>query len=277
MYLKSKPQAKRLLAAVSAIRVPFVRLALLRSRCTESRWALCLGRSRQASAGVSLALHVAIFAAILINWGWFAHNSANATPQVVAIDLVTIADRTNLTSTVTQQELETPSDEPAVPAPQSPVTAQYEMKIFPQEVSELPPKPLPKTDTGGDGSALERKAGPRDAKIGDQNIKPVGDADAMTMSVPDALLNQIARCWQPHAGQGHPVTVTLLLDMAGAVEQPPQFAETVSAADPGIEAVRYAIYTCAPYKLPTSRFEQWHRISLTFDPRLLAAGHSPHP
>jgi hypothetical protein len=36
-----------------------------------------------------------------------------------------------------------------------------------------------------------------------------------------------------------------------------------------VESVRQAIFTCAPYRLPAERYQQWHQVTLKFDARMI--------
>jgi hypothetical protein len=70
------------------------------------------------------------------------------------------------------------------------------------------------------------------------------------------------------------VQFDMFLKPDGSVAQPPQLsAESESAAAhdsftrAAAEAALRAIYTCAPYKLPADRYNQWQEITLNFDPR----------
>jgi len=116
------------------------------------------------------------------------------------------------------------------------------------------------------------------ARLADKNVKGFGPQTAMTMDLQDSLRSQIQQCWSPPVGAPHPeelvVEFELFLKPDGSVAQPPQLSaesETAVGHDSftraAAEAARRAIYTCAPYKLPGDRYNQWQDIALTFDPR----------
>ena len=91
----------------------------------------------------------------------------------------------------------------------------------------------------------------------------------MTLSVPDLLHNQIAQCWRPPPIQQRGIVAfELYLDEAGSVARPPRFIEPVgqmAATAAAVESVRRAIYTCASYRLPVDRYQQWRQVTIKFD------------
>jgi hypothetical protein len=115
------------------------------------------------------------------------------------------------------------------------------------------------------------------AKVGAHTIKGIGQQNAMTMDLVDALRNQIAQCWSPPVGAPDSrelvVDFDLFLNPDGSIAQPPQLiGNSATASSPyaraAAEAARRAIYTCAPYKLPADRYSQWREINpFHFDPR----------
>jgi hypothetical protein len=119
--------------------------------------------------------------------------------------------------------------------------------------------------------------------VGTRTVKGIGQQDAMTMDLIDALRNQIAQCWSAPVGSPHPerliVEMEVFLNADGSVAQPPQLAAdsaSAVASDPfmraAAEAAKRAIYVCAPYKLPSDRYQTWRDLDVTFDPRKMAGG-----
>lgn len=103
------------------------------------------------------------------------------------------------------------------------------------------------------------------------------------MDLVDALRNQIAQCWSAPIGSPHPerliVALEVFLNPDGSVAQPPQLdanSAAAAASDPfmraAAEAAKRAIVVCAPYKLPSDRYQTWRDLDVTFDPRKMAGG-----
>jgi hypothetical protein len=251
-------------------------------------------------------LHACIIMATMFSW---AHklDIADEAPPVVPVDLVTLADKTNIAPMVRvepkqPEQTQTPQPE-APPAPQ--VTPQDQAEAAPDTAPSeplvkgppppptivprmKPPPPKPeekkeKFDINNIAALLDKQkpaASPAaKAKTGDRNIAGIGEQNAMTMDLVDSLRNQIAQCWSPPVGAPNPeklvVVFDLFLNADGSVAQPPQLiadSAAAAASDPFVraaaEAARRAIYTCAPYKLPANRYSQWREINpFIFDPR----------
>ena len=258
-------------------------------------------RGPRVGLGVALLLHAAIVAATLFTWQ-HKLEIADQSPPTVPVDLVTIADKTNIAPTVQQMQPkpaeETPPPQPAPPTP-TPPPPQAEAAPEPAPAPPVPkpsppPKPLlkpvpaaptpappkPKSDDFADllNKLTKPAATPRNARVADRTVKGIGAMNAMTMDLVDALKNQIAQCWNPPAGAPHPERMIpvfqLFLNPDGSVAQPPQLSADSAAAaasDPfmraAAEAARRAIYTCAPYKLPADTYSTWRDITINFDPR----------
>lgn len=252
---------------------------------------------------VAVLLHAAIVAATLFSWQ-HKLEITDESPPVVPVDLVTLADKTNIMPTVQKQPKAPPREdvkppEPTPPTPAPPAPPQAE--VAPPEPAPKPletrpePKPeakpvkpatakpdaqrKPKTD---DISALLNRltspaATPPHARTADRTIRGVGAMNAMTMDLIDSLNNQIAQCWSPPVGAPHPEQLRpqfrLYLNPDGSVAQTPQLTADSSAEAAGnpfmraaVEAARRAIMTCQPYKLPADKYGTWKDITLDFDP-----------
>jgi len=143
------------------------------------------------------------------------------------------------------------------------------MKLF---LADSSTQPSPQAGEGSNSDGTPPSS-PRDAAIGDYDINKNGAGNAMTMSVADFLRNQIALCWK-YTRKAEPdiVVFELYLDGSGAIERPPRLVEPTSMTSASVEAaenVRHAIYTCAPYRLPAERYQQWRQVTLKSDPRLI--------
>jgi outer membrane biosynthesis protein TonB len=261
-------------------------------------------RSSGAPLGIAGAvmLHVGIVAATFLTWS-HRLDIQDQTP-VVPVDLVTLADKTNVTAMVKQQpkappkeEEQPPAPEPA-PTPQAAAPAPQQEEAPPPEQTEAPvklAKPLPqpkiqpvqkpeekksKFDLDNIAALLDKRAPAASsaptARAGARNIKGIGAQNAMTADLISMLASQIYRCWSPPVGAPNAgdltVSFELFLTPDGNVAQPPQLkANSVPAggesyARAAVEAARRAIYTCAPYQLPADRYGQWSDVTLNFRP-----------
>ncbi|MGH6876760.1 MAG: hypothetical protein ACREHV_05190 [Rhizomicrobium sp.] len=248
----------------------------------------------------SLALHGAIVAATLFT---VTHtlDIADQSPPVVAIDLVTIAQKTNIRATAHHARKIAPTPVPPLPrAMPTPPVPQPQAQPTPEPPKEAEPAPVPQAPPPRPAPTLKRKPAPDEQKKNfdvdkvlallnkvapAQSAAPdapqaartqhgFGAQNAMTADLQDALRSQIQPCWSPPVGAPHPerliVSFDLFLNPDGSVAQPPQLL--ANSSDPyfraAADAARRAIYTCAPYKLPADRYAQWREINpFIFDPR----------
>lgn len=252
----------------------------------------------------ALLLHAAIVGVTLVTWQ-HKLELIDESPPSVPVDLVTIADKTNITPTVDrtvkpapQDDVKPPTDTPVpTPAPPPP-TAEAAPSPLPAPTVTPKPEPAPtatvkpstkpvppdtkkpKTDDFAAllSSLTAPAATPRNAHTADRTQRGAGAMNAMTMDLIDGLKNQIQPCWSPPVGAPHPErlipTFRMFLGPDGSVAQPPQLSADsamMAAGDPfmraAVEAARRAIYTCAPYKLPADKYTTWRDITIDFDPR----------
>ncbi len=252
----------------------------------------------------AVLLHGCVIAATMFS---FAHrlDITDESPPVVPVDLVRIADKTDIAPMVQKNvEVQEPkvnpitappvvTEPPKIAPPQAeaaplPDTAPSQplvkAKVTPRVVPILKPKPpapeaKAKFDIDSLAALLDKKAAqsaPAKARVGDRDIKGFGAQSAMTMDLVDSLRSQISRCWSPPVGAPSAadlvVDFDLFLNPDGSVAQPPQLIGNSSSGNPyaraAAEAARRAIYECAPYKLPADRYSQWREINpFHFDPR----------
>ncbi len=248
-------------------------------------------------------LHGAIVAVTLFSWQ-HKLDIVDQSPPVVPVDLVTVADKTDIAPTVAKLQPPQPVEQPAPqPTPPAPVpTPPPQAEAAPEPVPSqpvlpkpaAPPRPMikpapaptpappkPKTDDFADllNKLTKPAATPRNARVAQRTVKGVGDMNAATADLRDAIRSQIAPCWSPPVGAPRPeelvVEFDLLLTPDGHVLGTPQLtadSAARAAADPytraSAEAARRAITVCAPYKLPAERYSQWREINpFHFDPR----------
>ncbi len=222
---------------------------------------------------VSALLHGGVVAALLITLTHKMDFVIEDIP-VVPVDLVTVADRTNIAPMAAPEPV-TPPPEPAMvePAPQ-PDLAAPKIDIAPNV------KPAPPMKAQSDVDKLIASLAehpPPNARAGTRNIKGVGEQSAMTADLKAILKSEVYRCWSPPVGSPHPerliVKFELFLRRDGSVAQPPQLAADSAAAvarDPymraAADAAQRAIYMCAPYSLPADRYNDWRDVLFTFYP-----------
>ena len=239
----------------------------------------------------SILFHGLIAAAALVTF-----NRNIATPEdshVVPVDLVTIADQTNV-----QAQAPKPAPEPekmdipvpareappepdmtdVEPAPVPPVP-QFDIQKEKKPPVEKPvEKPAEKKDSAVDFDKLLNKLTTPDkpvknAKQGPRVVQGIGAGNMMTADLVSALQSQIYRCWSPPTGAPNAgdlvVDYDLRLNRDGTVASLTlQTLNTNPYTRAAAEAASRAIYQCQPYRLPPDRYNLWREINpLRFDPR----------
>jgi hypothetical protein len=241
----------------------------------------------------SLLFHGLIVAALLLT---FQRNfKAPEETHVVPVDLVTIADKTDIAAQAPKppepQKMDTPPPalepppEPQMqaiePAPEPPVPKFDVEKEKPKTV-EKPPKESKKEQAEDFNALLNKLTAPdkpvKTAKTGPRVIQGIGTGNLMTADLADALRGQIYKCWSPPTGapnaQDLIVDYDLALNPDGTVGRLQMTPGTAAAAAgnsytrAAAEAASRAIYQCQPYRLPPDRYNLWREINpLRFDPR----------
>ena len=237
----------------------------------------------------SAVFHGLIFAAALFT---FSRNfDMPEDSNVVPVDLVTIADVTNVAAQAPpapepeKMDIPVPANEPP-PEPQmqdvepAPVPPMPKFDIE----KEVKPKPAPPKKTAAQDFAalLNKLTTPekpvRNAKPAERVVPGIGSGNAMTANIADALKSQIYRCWSPPTGAPDArdlvVDYALRLNPDGTVAslQLTPGTQVVAASNgytrAAAEAASRAIYQCQPYRLPPDRYNVWREINpLRFDPR----------
>jgi len=254
---------------------------------------------------VSGVLHAAVIAAATVAWP-HAIEQSEEIPSVVPVDLVTIADVTNIASSAQETpKPETPS-EPTPPQPQAAPPPPPQAEVAPpepdkpsppkveQKNASAPPNPVrprrkpapdqPKFDVDTVLAMLDKRTPkpaappPPSAKPAETTVKGLGAQDAFTMDLKDALLAQMRECWNVPVGAPNPeqliVQVRVFLAQDGSLAQPPLLepaSRAAAATNPYIrtaaEAALRAVNVCEPYKrLPPNKYDAWREIVMTFDP-----------
>src|SRR5712671_4405756 len=226
---------------------------------------------------VSGVLHVAVIAAATVAWP-HAIEQSEEIPSVVPVDLVTIADVTNIAPSAQETpKPETPS-EPTPPQPQAAPPPPPQAEVAPPEPDQ------PKFDVDTVLAMLDKRTPkpaappPPIAKPAETTVKGLGAQDAFTMDLKDALLAQMRECWNVPVGAPNPeqliVQVRVFLAQDGSLAQPPLLepaSRAAAATNPYIrtaaEAALRAVNVCEPYKrLPPNKYDAWREIVMTFDP-----------
>lgn len=217
---------------------------------------------------VAALLHAGLIAITLFTWQ-HRLDIVDETAPVVPVDLVTIADKTNVAPTVQRMQRPEPKDDvkpppqlatpTPTPAPTPPPTeaapdlaptpkpadikpAPVAKPVVKPDVAPKPAKPDKKKPKTDDFSALLNTltapaAAPRNARTADRTVRGAGAMNAETMDLIDALKNQIAQCWSPPIGAAHPEryvpTFRIALAPDGSVLQAPQLTASSPGVSPG--------------------------------------------
>ena len=269
------------------------------TRKTVTEVAFATGRAGVSTAhgprfGVALSaiFHGLIFAAAFLT---FQRNfNTPEDSHVVPVDLVTIADKTNVAAQAPPapepEKIDRPPPvldvppEPQMqavePAPEPPIPDFDVAKEKPKPVEN--PQPTKKAMQQDFNALLNKLTTPekpvKTAKQGPRVIQGVGMGNMMTVDLVTALRSQIARCWSPPTGA--PDARDLIADFdvslnpdgtVGRLQMTPGTAAAAAVngyTRAAAEAASRAIYQCQPYRLPAERYAQWREINpFNFDPR----------
>jgi outer membrane biosynthesis protein TonB len=142
----------------------------------------------------------------------------------------------------------------------------------------------PKFDPDRVAALLDKRDPQRHVATGERlNPQPTlgtlhGRAATLSQSEIDALRAQIQQCWNPPVGvleaQELIVKVQLDLKQDGSLEAEPKLVNNGSnplfriAAESALRAIK----RCAPYRLPIAKYDVWHSVEVTFDPRDMFRG-----
>jgi hypothetical protein len=269
---------------------PNVAVPIRRTRPTTAR-----DFTYEGLAGAIL-FHGLIVAAMF--FGFHRNFKATEETHVVPVDLVTIAEQTNVAAQAPTppepEKMDTPAPvlepppepqmqevEPA-PEPQLPDFDIAKEKPKPVEKPPEPPKPTKKQQAQDFNALLNKLTTPdkpvKTAKAGPRMIQGVGNGNLMTANLSDALRSQIYRCWSPPTGAPDARDLIVEYDLSlnpdgtvGRLQMTPGTA-VAAAGNPytraSSEAASRAIYQCQPYRLPAESYNQWREINpLRFDPR----------
>jgi len=208
-------------------------------------------------------LHVMVIAAATVAWP-HAIEQSEEIPSVVPVDLVTIADVTNIAPSAQETPKPETPPEPTPPQPQAAAPPPPQAEVAPpepdkpsppkeeQKNASAPPnpvrprrKPAPdqqKFDVDTVLALLDKRAPkpppapppPPNAKPAETTVKGLGAQDAFTMDLKDAMLAQMRECWNVPVGAPNPeqliVQVRVFLAQDGSLAQPPLLEPASRAA-----------------------------------------------
>jgi len=263
-----------------------------RNRVTEvafatGRTGVSTARGPRSGVALSAVFHGLVFAAAFLT---FQRNfTAPEDSHIVPVDLVTIADKTDIAAQAPPApEPEKVIDKPPPALEPPPLPEMIEVAPAPEvempkfDIAKEKPPPT-RREMQQDFNALLNKLTTPDkpvqtAKAGPRVIPGIGTGNLMTADIADALKSQIYRCWSPPTGAPDARDLIVDFDLAlnpdgtvGRLQMTPGTA--ASAAGNGYtraasEAASRAVYQCQPYRLPADRYAQWREINpLRFDPR----------
>jgi len=268
------------------------------SRSTTIRTRLSL--SSQAGTRVSLfavlaavALHLAIIVATLFTWEHRLEIAQEAAP-VVPVDLVTVADKTNIRAQaptpvpIPQPQVQPVNLQPPPPLPQEESEPAPEQAPSSPAIKPPPPPAIPKAKPQPPAKKVSE-----DKKLADiinqfaespkrgPSAKRHGPGDEMTADLKTIFYSELHPCWDVSAVAGAPnpeqlvVQIELSLNPDGTVAGKPQLtAQSAAAASANryvqatADAAIRAIQRCQPFKLPANRYAEWNRSLMTFTPTL---------
>lgn len=278
---------------------------------TRTRLSLATGAgSRNSPVGLigAVLLHGAIIVATLFSWE-HRLDIAQESPPVVPVDLVTIAQKTNVAPTVERKIAPMPIPQPAQPtdlSTQTPPLPQEKTELAPRPDVKPAPKPQPQPKPNDDKVAdilkqyatpqpdkkankdkvadiLKQYASPPNAKISNRAHAGAGAQTAMTADLATYFFNQVRHCWYISGLAGAPnpeslvVQIEVSLNPDGSVASPPQLTAQSAAAAAGnrylkatADSATRAITQCAPFKLPPDRYAEWRQSVVNFSPQQFA-------
>lgn len=101
--------------------------------------------------------------------------------------------------------------------------------------------------------------------------KPTGTAAKLSQSEMAALAAQMKQCWQllpSEADSGSSVRLMVNLNSDGSVDGTPQIMDDPSSQATGsmARAAVRAVMQCAPYKLASTKYDDWKQVDVTLTP-----------
>lgn len=241
----------------------------------------------------AILFHGLIVAAMF--FGFHRNFKATEETHVVPVDLVTIADQTNVQAMAPKPVAQPEPEKMDIPVPDRVAPPEPDLaEVAPAPDAEMPkfdvakdkpkdqPKDQPKTkkEQSQDFAALLNKlTAPekpvKNAKQGPRVIQQQGLGNAMTADLVSALQSQIYKCWnvQGLIGAPNPGDLVVDFDVRFNPDGTVGSAQLLTLGGNGYtraaaETASRAIYACQPYHLPANRYQDWKEVNpLHFDPR----------
>lgn len=117
--------------------------------------------------------------------------------------------------------------------------------------------------------------------VAESPVRRAAIGNRLTISEVDAIRYQIEQCWNVPAGARDArdlvITIQISLKPDGSLKGPPVILDRDRMDDgffrAAAESARRAVQRCTPLKdLPTSKYDRWQEITLTFNPREMLGG-----
>ncbi len=218
----------------------------------------------------SATLHAGILGATLVAWPHAIPDLSSELLPAIPVDLVTVADISNIAPAVMEEPPAPPPEEVAPPPPEEiaeapPPEPEAEPEPEPEKVEAPPPEPEPEVAASPpppripaiprrrpepprpqqefnvdnvlallDRTAPRPQAPPPAARVEERAFRGLGAQNAFTLDIRDALLAQMRECWNVPAGAPNPeqliVEVRVFLARDGDLAQPPQLMPQSRAA-----------------------------------------------
>jgi len=179
-------------------------------------------------------------------------------------------------------------------APEPPAPKPRPVTVRPRTKPE-PPAKTPRFDAGRiavlidktrkeeapEAEAEEPKKFLQPPPVPEAPVRRAAIGNRLTISEVDAIKYQIEQCWNVPAGARDArdlvITIKINLKPDGSLKQPPVILDRDRMDDgffrAAAESARRAVQRCTPLKnLPTSKYDRWQDITLTFNPRDMLGG-----
>jgi hypothetical protein len=236
-----------------------------------------------------------VFGGLLI---WNTETKPLADARIIALDLVTVSDITNIKPTRKEPEPVEPEAEPEEmePLPEAPEiipetpTQSPEGELLadetPEDVPNVEPKPTPAFDLDAFSSMVDkvRDENPEantqialQSEIADRNIEGVGSETGNTVDPIAYIQSKMLNCYKIDTGaqdyRNLRVEVRLSLSRDGEINNIKVLNELqiLASSNDSWRAARdnviFALNECAPYaRLPISDYNTWKTAKLIFQP-----------